>query len=102
MSAGSLSSGCASVRSAHLLPRAAAPAGAFPSRVNGYEPRPPAAARRSSPDTSADSGIAAARSRDAQRRCGSWKRAAVLVNDADCLDYDVPVPSSDYSETVVE
>ena len=110
MSAGSLSSGCASVRSAHQSPRAAAPASAFPSRVNGYEPRPPAAARRSSSDTSADSGIALSVAVPAAAPPGPATlngdavlgNGPVLVNDADCLDYDVPVPSSDNSETVVE
>ena len=50
VSTSSLSSGCASVLSAHLSRRAAAPAGAFPSRLNGCEPRP---SRRTRPPTRA-------------------------------------------------
>jgi len=106
-SAGSLSSGCASVRSVHLpsfsASRSTTAAGA--PRMNGFGPQlsDQSAARRcvseATSDGSADSGIALQAAVNSPLTLnGVSCRPNDTTDDVDCLDYDVPVASINGSE----
>ena len=103
VSGGSLSSGCTSIRSAHQSPSVGVgqSAGALASE-------PHLAARRclseATSDTSADSGIAlqAVSSSAASTINGDYVHRNGTPDDADCLDYDVPMANVNDTEVVSE
>jgi len=108
LSGGSLSSGCASIRSAQSPLACASLNTAAGARLNGYVPQlmgDQFATRRcvseTTSDTSADSGITLQAAYNSPLNNGTSTLNAVIYNeridaadDIDCFDYDVPVAST--------